>query len=261
MNHERIQPAVQWNFDPPAATPRRGFQSMWIVRLALQRPYTFIVMSLVIVALGVLAILRMPTDIFPEIDIPIATVIWSYTGISPEEMAEVVTIRSERAFTTSVNDIEHMESQSLPGLSIIKLFFHPNAKIEAAVAQLAASSQSVLHSLPTGMTPPTIIRYNASSVPILQIGISSDTMTEQALYDYGYNVIRTQMSTVQVQIFFELVMAGHFIDLAVFLAEAQPPPFFLRKIILDSERYHGPDAGESVRHHGNDGAIAQAHNG
>ncbi|MDQ6706566.1 MAG: efflux RND transporter permease subunit, partial [Acidobacteriota bacterium] len=170
---------------------------MWIVRLALQHPYTFIVMSLAIVALGILAILRMPTDIFPEINIPVATVIWSYTGISPEEMAEVVTIRSERAFTTSVNDIEHMESQSLPGLSVIKLFFHPNAKIEAAVAQLAASSQSVLHSLPTGMTPPTIIRYNASSVPILQIGISSETMTEQALYDYGYNVIRTQMSTVQ----------------------------------------------------------------
>ncbi len=170
---------------------------MWIVRLALQRPYTFVVMALVIVALGVLAILRMPTDIFPEINIPVATVIWSYSGISPEEMAEVVTIRSERAFTTSVNDIEHMESQSLPGLSVIRLFFHPSAKIEAAVAQLAASSQSVLHSLPTGMTPPTIIRYNASSVPILQLGISSETLTEQALYDYGYNVLRTQMATIQ----------------------------------------------------------------
>ncbi len=170
---------------------------MWIVRLALRRPYTFVVMALLIVALGGLAIVRMPTDIFPEINIPVATVIWSYSGISPEEMAEVVTIRSERAFTTSVNDVEHMESQSLPGLSIIKLFFHPNAKIEAAVAQLAASSQSVLHSLPTGMTPPTIVRYNASSVPILQLSISSDTMPEQAVYDYGYNFIRTQMSTVQ----------------------------------------------------------------
>jgi len=170
---------------------------MWIVRLALQRPYTFVVMSLLIVALGFLAIVRMPTDIFPEIDIPVVTVIWSYTGISPEEMAEVVTIRSERAFTTSVNDIEHMESQSLPGLSIIRLFFHPNAKIESAVAQLAAASQSVLHSLPTGMTPPSIIRYNASSVPILQLSLSSKTMTEQAIYDFGYNFIRTQMSTVQ----------------------------------------------------------------
>ena len=170
---------------------------MWIVRLALERPYTFIVMALLIVALGGLAIVRMPTDIFPEINIPVVTVIWSYTGISPEEMAEVVTVRCERGFTTSVNDIEHMESQSLPGLSVIRVFFHPNAKIEAAVAQLSAASQSVLHSLPTGMTPPSIIRYNASSVPILQMGISSETMTEQALYDYGYNFIRTQMATVQ----------------------------------------------------------------
>ncbi len=170
---------------------------MWIVRLALRRPYTFVVMSLVIVILGVLATFRMPTDIFPEIDIPVVSVIWSYGGISPEEMAEVVTIRCERSFTTSVNDIEHMESQSLPGLSIIKIFFHPNAKVEAAVAQLAAASQSVLHSLPTGMTPPSILRYNASSVPILQMSISSDTMSEQSLYDYGYNFIRTQMATVQ----------------------------------------------------------------
>jgi multidrug efflux pump subunit AcrB len=170
---------------------------MWIVRLALRRPYTFVVMSMMIVILGVLATFRMPTDIFPEIDIPVVSVIWSYGGISPEEMAEVVTIRCERSFTTSVNDIEHMESQSLPGLSIIKIFFHPNAKVEAAVAQLAAASQAVLHSLPTGMTPPSILRYNASSVPILQMSISSDTMSESSLYDYGYNFIRTQMATVQ----------------------------------------------------------------
>jgi multidrug efflux pump subunit AcrB len=170
---------------------------MWIVRLALRRPYTFVVMSLVIVILGMLAIFRMPTDIFPEIDIPVVSVIWSYAGISPEEMAEVVTIRCERSFTTSVNDIEHMESQSLPGLSIIKVFFHAGAKVDAAVAQLAAASQAVLHSLPTGMTPPSIVRYNASSVPILQLSISSDTMSEQSLYDYGYNFIRTQMATVQ----------------------------------------------------------------
>jgi Cu/Ag efflux pump CusA len=117
---------------------------MWIVRLALRRPYTFVVMSMMIVILGILATFRMPTDIFPEIDIPVVSVIWSYTGISPEEMAEVVTIRCERSFTTSVNDIEHMESQSLPGLSTIKVFFYPNAKVEAAVAQLAAASQAVL---------------------------------------------------------------------------------------------------------------------
>src|ERR1019366_10679225 len=113
---------------------------MWIVRLALRRPYTFVVMALLILVLGGVAIVRMPTDIFPNIDIPVVSVIWTYSGISPEEMADVVTIRSERSFTTSVNDIEHMESQSLPGLSVIRLFFHPNAKIESAVAQLAAAS-------------------------------------------------------------------------------------------------------------------------
>jgi multidrug efflux pump subunit AcrB len=170
---------------------------MWIVRLALRRPYTFVVMSMLIVILGIVAVTRMPTDIFPEINIPVVSVIWAYAGISPEEMSEVVTIRCERAFTTTVNDIEHMESQSLPGLGIIKLFFHPSAKIEAAVAQLGASSQSVLHSMPTGMTPPAILRYNASAVPILQLGLSSDTLSEQEIYDLGYNFIRTQMSTVQ----------------------------------------------------------------
>ncbi|HUK36750.1 MAG TPA: efflux RND transporter permease subunit [Vicinamibacterales bacterium] len=170
---------------------------MWIVRLALRRPYTFVVMAILIVVLGGLAIWRMPTDVFPEINVPVVSVIWTYTGISPQDMADVVTVRCERAFTTNVNDIEHMESQSLPGLSIIKLYFHPNAKVEAAVAQLGAASQSVLHSLPTGMTPPQVLRFNASSVPILQLSISSETMPEQALYDYGYNFIRTQMSTIQ----------------------------------------------------------------
>jgi multidrug efflux pump subunit AcrB len=170
---------------------------MWIVRLALRRPYTFVVMALVIIILGVLSIFRMPTDIFPEINIPVASVIWSYSGVSPEEMAEVVTIRCERSFTTSVNDIEHMESESLPGIAVIKIFFQPGAKIEAAVAQLAASSQSVLHSLPLGIFPPGILRYNAARVPILQMSISSDTMSEQEVYDYGYNFIRTQMANVQ----------------------------------------------------------------
>ncbi|HUK19345.1 MAG TPA: efflux RND transporter permease subunit [Bryobacteraceae bacterium] len=170
---------------------------MWIVQLALRRPYTFVIMALLIVILGVMAILRMPTDIFPEIDIPVVSVIWSYTGVSPEEMADIVTVRSERSFTVSVNDIEHMESQSLTGLSIIKIFFHPRAKIEAAVSQISAMSESSLHSMPTGMTPPLILRYNASSVPILQLSISSDSLPEQQLYDYGYNFIRTQMANVQ----------------------------------------------------------------
>src|ERR1041384_6941765 len=141
---------------------------MWIVQLALRRPYTFVIMSMLIVILGVLAIFRMPTDIFPEIDIPIVSVIWTYGGVNPEEMAQVITVRCERAFTTMVNDIEHMESESLPGLSVIRVFFHPNARVDAAVAQLAAASQSVIRSMPTGITPPNVIRYNASSVPILQ---------------------------------------------------------------------------------------------
>jgi multidrug efflux pump subunit AcrB len=170
---------------------------MWIVQLALRRPYTFVIMALLIVILGVMAAVRMPTDIFPEINIPVVSVIWSYGGVSPEEMAEIITVRSERGFTISVNDIEHMESESLQGLGIIKVFFHPQAKVEAAVAQLSAMSGSVLHSLPTGITPPLILRYNASSVPILQLSISSDTLSEQQLYDYGYNFIRTQMATVQ----------------------------------------------------------------
>jgi multidrug efflux pump subunit AcrB len=170
---------------------------MWIVRLALRRPYTFVVMSMVIVLLGVVAITRMPTDIFPEIDIPVASVVWAYQGISPEEMSEVITLRSERGITTTVNDVEHMESQSLPGLGIIKLFFHPGAKIEAAVAQLNASTQSSLRTMPVGTTPPSIVRYNASSVPILQLGLSSDSLNEQAIYDFGYNSMRTQMATVQ----------------------------------------------------------------
>jgi multidrug efflux pump subunit AcrB len=170
---------------------------MWIVQLALRRPYTFVIMAMLIVIMGGLAIFRMPTDIFPEIDIPVVSVIWTYSGVSPEEMAEVVTVRSERAFTTMVNDIEHMESQSLPGLAVIKVFFHPKARIDAAVAQLAAASQSVIKSLPTGITPPNVIRFNASSVPILQLGISSDSLPEQQLYDLGYNFIRTQMANVQ----------------------------------------------------------------
>lgn len=170
---------------------------MWIVRLALKRPYTFVVLALTIVVGGVLALLRMPTDMFPEISIPVVSVIWTLGGISSEEMADMVTIRSERAFTTSVNDIEHMESQSLQGFGIIKMFFHPNAKVEAAVAQLAAQSSSMVHHLPPGISPPGIIRYNASSVPILQLSVSSATYSEPELYDFTTNIIRTQMATVQ----------------------------------------------------------------
>src|SRR5260221_60906 len=170
---------------------------MWIVRLALRRPYTFVVMSLMIVLLGGLAIVRMPTDIFPEINIPIVNVIWSYTGISAEDMAKRIATVSERGLTTTVNDIEHMESQSVNGTSVMKIFFHPDARIEAALAQISASTQSVLRVLPPGIFAPFLMRYNASSVPILQLGVSSPTMSEQEIYDYGLNFIPTQIATVQ----------------------------------------------------------------
>ena len=170
---------------------------MWIVELALRRPYTFVVAALLIIVLGIVTIGRMPTDVFPEIDIPVVAVVWSYPGISAEEMEKRIVTISERAYTTTVNDIEHMESQSLNGFGIIKIFFHPTAKVEAAVAQLGAQSQSVLRVLPPGLTPPLIIRQNASSVPILQLSVSSKVLAEQVLYDYGLNFIRTQLATVQ----------------------------------------------------------------
>ncbi|UFP93761.1 efflux RND transporter permease subunit [Gloeobacter morelensis] len=170
---------------------------MWIVRLALRRPYTFIVASLLVVLLGVVTIRRMATDILPEIDVPVVSVIWAYPGVSPEDMEKRVVTVAERAYTTTVNDIEHMESQSMNGVSVIKVFFQPGAKVEAAVAQLTSISQTVLRILPPGITPPLIIRYSAASVPVLQVGIGSKTLSEQELYDYNLNFVRTQLATVQ----------------------------------------------------------------
>lgn len=170
---------------------------MWIVSLALRRPYTFVVMAMLIVVMSVVAALRMPVDIFPEIDIPVVTVIWQYPGTSPADMESRIVTVSERSLTTTVNDIEHIESQSLTGVGVIKVFFHPGAKIEAAVAQVNAISGTVLKSMPPGITPPLIIRYSASNVPILQLGLSSSELSEQRLFDLGQNFIRTQLATVQ----------------------------------------------------------------
>ncbi|MBW4697169.1 MAG: efflux RND transporter permease subunit [Aphanocapsa lilacina HA4352-LM1] len=170
---------------------------MWIVRLALRRPYTFIVASLLVVLLGVVTIRRMATDILPEIDVPVVSVIWAYPGVSPEDMEKRIVTVAERAYTTTVNDIERMESQSMNGVSVIKVFFQPGAKVEAAVAQLTSISQTVLRILPPGITPPLIIRYSAASVPVLQVGIGSKTLSEQELYDYNLNFVRTQLATVQ----------------------------------------------------------------
>ncbi len=170
---------------------------MWIVRLALRRPYTFVVFALLILILGVFSILTMPTDIFPNIDIPVVTVIWGYTGLSAQEMASRIVTPSERVMTSTVNDIEHIESQSLNSTGVIKIFFQPHVNIANAVAQVTAVNQVILRALPPGTTPPFIIQYNASSVPILQLGLSGQGLNEQQLNDLGQNNIRVQLATVE----------------------------------------------------------------
>ncbi len=170
---------------------------MSIVETALRRPYTFLVMAVLIVIIGAVSVQSTPTDVFPNIDIPVASVIWAYSGASPNDMEKRIVTIAERSYTTSVNDIEHIESQSMPGVSVIKLFFQPGAKVEAAVAQLTATSQTLLKTLPPGITPPLIIQYSASSVPILQLGVSSKTMSESQIYDYAQNFVRTQLATVR----------------------------------------------------------------
>jgi multidrug efflux pump subunit AcrB len=170
---------------------------MWIVRIALSRPYTFIVLALLLMIIGPLAIMRTPTDIFPDINIPVVSVLWSFTGMTPEEMADRITANFERAVTTTVNDIEHIESESLYGVSITKVFFQPSVQIAVALSQITAISQTLLRNMPPGTLPPQILSYSASSVPVLQLVLSSDTLPEQDLNDLGNNFIRTQLATVQ----------------------------------------------------------------
>ncbi len=170
---------------------------MWIIRVALARPYTFFVLAIAILLFGPLAILRTPVDIFPDIRVPVVSVVWSYGGLPPGEISDRITTYFERTTTTVVNDIEHIESQSLPGVAVIKVFFHPHVHIEAAIAQLTAVSQTVLKFLPPGVTPPNVISYNASSVPILQLALSSDTLSEQQLFDLSNNFIRPQLAEVE----------------------------------------------------------------
>ena len=169
---------------------------MWIVRLALRRPYTFVVMSILIAILGVSAIITMPVDIFPYIDIPVVSVVWSYNGLAPEEMEKRMVLIFERAMTTTVNDIEHIESQSYSGVSVTRVYFQPNAKVEVALSQVTAICQTLLRIFPPGTTPPNILKYDASSVPILQLGLESKTLSEQELFDLGQNFIRTQLATI-----------------------------------------------------------------
>ncbi len=169
---------------------------MWIVRLALQRPYTFVVMALLILILSPIVILRTAVDILPEINIPVISIIWQFQGMSAQDMTDRIVSNTERGLTTTVNDIEHTETQAMDGRSITKVFFHPTANLQTALSQVTAISQTAIRQLPQGITPPLIIVYSASSVPIVQIGISSKTLPEQALNDLTVNFIRPQLTTV-----------------------------------------------------------------
>jgi multidrug efflux pump subunit AcrB len=170
---------------------------MWIVRLALRRPYTFVVMAVLIAILGGTAIVTMPVDIFPYIDIPIVSVVWPYQGLSPEEMEKRVVTNFERELTSGVNDIEHLESQSYRDIAVVRVYFHPNVQIDMAVAQVTAGMQSAIRSMPPGMFPARVLKYDAGSVPILKLGLSSKTLREQEIFDLGRNFIQTPLATVQ----------------------------------------------------------------
>lgn len=169
---------------------------MWIVRLALRRPYTIAVMCLLVLIMGVLSVSRMIVDIFPAIDIPVVSVVWAYPGLSAEEMERRVTIISERAYSSSVNGIERIESQSIPGIGLLKVYFQPGTDIGAAIAQMTATNSTILRITPPGMTPPTILQFNASNVPVAQITLSSKTLSEQQIFDYGLQFMRVRLFTI-----------------------------------------------------------------
>ncbi len=168
-----------------------------VVRLALRRPYTFIVMAILIALFGGLAVIRTPVDIFPNIRIPVVAAAWSYSGLSPDDMAGRVIYYYERQLSLAVNDIDHIESQSLTGIGIVKIFFHPNVDIRTATAQVTSISQTVLKQMPPGITPPLILNYDASTVPILQLGLSSPSMAEKDIFDLGQNFIRPSLASVE----------------------------------------------------------------
>src|SRR6266852_8886796 len=170
---------------------------MWIVRLALRRPYTFVVLALLIAVLGIVSIVSMPIDIFPALNIQVVNVIWNYSGLSPTEMQDRIVTTSERAFTTTVSGIEHIESVSLRGVAVTRLYFHPGVPIEGAIAQVNAQAQQIVRALPPGIFPPLIIQYNAASVPVVLASLSSDQLPEQELNDLGNSFIRTQLVTIQ----------------------------------------------------------------
>ena len=169
---------------------------MWIVKIALQRPYTFLVLAILILLMGVLAILRTAVDIFPAINIPVVAAIWNYTGLQPEDMANRIVLTTERVAQTTVNDVEHTESQSLNGIAVVKYFFQPKADERLSYGQITGVSQTQLRQLPPGTTPPFILAYNASTVPIIQLALSSDSLSEAEIFDVANNNIRTALATV-----------------------------------------------------------------
>ncbi len=167
-----------------------------IVRVALGKPYTFVVMAMLIVIFGVTAAIKTPTDIFPNIGIPVVAVVWTYDGLPADDMSKRVIYYYERTLSSQVNDIEHIESQSLPRYGIVKVFFQPGVNINGALAQTTAASQTVLKYLPPGITPPFVLSFNASSVPVIQLALSSKTLSQAQLFDLGQNFIRPQLSSV-----------------------------------------------------------------
>src|SRR2546425_10898480 len=180
----------------PSGVSERGF-FMWIVRLALARPYTFIVFSLVLLLISPVVLLRTPVDIFPSINIPVISVVWTYTGLAPSEMETRIVSIFERSLTTLVSNIEHIESQSYNGVAVVKVFLQPSANVDGAISEVIAEAQVGLKQFPPGITPPLVLSYDASSVPILQLGLSGKGMSEQQLNDLGVNFIRPQLATVQ----------------------------------------------------------------
>src|ERR1700677_3623105 len=171
--------------------------AVWIVQIALRRPDTFIVLALLIAIFGTLSALKTPTDIFPNINVPVVAVVWTYTGLLPNDMSGRVTYYYERTLSAQVGDIEHIESQSLQGYGVIKIFFQKSVNIRAALAQVTAASQTVLKLLPPGITPPYVLSYNAATVPILQLALSSQSLPQMKLFDLGQNFIRPQLATVK----------------------------------------------------------------
>src|SRR5690348_7500038 len=173
--------------------PESGFS---VVELALRRPYTFIVMAMLILIATPFVLRKMATDIFPEIDIPVISIIWTYNGLNAREMGQRIAGQSERGLTTTVSDIERIESRSLAGITVIKVFFQPSANIQTALAQVVAAMQSQVRQLPPGITPPLVSKYSASSVPVIQLALSSPTLPEQTVFDNGVNQLRPQLVTI-----------------------------------------------------------------